>query len=78
VGGQLGLPWLASPGGVNCFSQPIAGAIAANPALPAQLRQTVALLGGLVPGIPVGGYDAIAAALGAGAGSRAGFRVIPG
>ena len=65
VGGQLGAADLASPGGVNCFSQPIAGAIAANPAVPAQVRQTVALLGGLVPGIPVGGYNAIAAALGA-------------
>lgn len=55
-------------GGVGCFNQTVAGAIASNPLVPAAQRQLIALLGGLAPGVPLGGYDAIGAVLGAGLG----------
>ncbi|WP_157220003.1 TonB-dependent receptor [Flavisphingomonas formosensis] len=64
LAGQIGVPGLVSPGGTGCISTETAGALAGNPALPPQLRQTVALLAGLAPGVPAGGYGAIAAALG--------------
>ena len=64
LGSQLGAPGLVSIPGTNCFDPAVGGAIAGNPAVPADVRQVVALLSGLAPGVPVGGYDAVAAALG--------------
>lgn len=74
VSGQLSAAFgtpinLTQPiGGVGCFNQQVAGAIAANPLVPAEQRQLIALLGGLAPGVPLGGFDAIGAVLGAGLG----------
>jgi iron complex outermembrane recepter protein len=55
-------------GGVGCFNQQVAGAVATNPLVPEEQRELIALLGGLAPGVPAGGYDAIGAVLGAGLG----------
>ncbi|WP_380873557.1 TonB-dependent receptor [Sphingomonas sp. DBB INV C78] len=64
LGSQLGVPSLLSIPGTNCFNRAVGGAIASNPALPAATRQVIALLSGNAPGVPVGGYNAVAAALG--------------
>ncbi|ARS28039.1 TonB-dependent receptor [Sphingomonas sp. KC8] len=64
VGGSVGRPDLLSVAGTNCFNPAVGGALASNPAIPAANRQVIALLSGLAPGVPVGGYNAVAAALG--------------
>ncbi|PTD22114.1 TonB-dependent receptor [Sphingomonas fennica] len=64
LGAQLGAPSLLSLQGTNCFNPAVGGAIASNPGVPANIRQLVGLLSGLAPGVPVGGYNALAAALG--------------
>ena len=55
-------------GGVGCFNQATIGGLL--PLIPAEdpRRGLLALLGGLVPGVPLGGFDAVGAVLGAGLG----------
>ena len=56
-------------GGVGCFNQATIGGLL--PLIPAEdpRRGLLALLGGLAPGVPLGGFDAIGAVLGAGLGA---------
>ena len=57
-------PALLSPTNPTCFNQAVAGAVVGNPAVPAATRQALALFAGLAPGLPMGGFGALAAAAG--------------
>jgi len=61
-----GVP-LVSPTAANgsCFNQAVSIAAQSITAIPASTRQVIALFGGIAPGLPQGGFDAISAALGA-------------
>ncbi len=59
----LNVASLVSATGIGCLNQPVANAVSLNPAVPAATAATLRLLAGLtIPG--VGGYRAIAAAIG--------------
>jgi iron complex outermembrane recepter protein len=59
----LNVPTLVSATGIGCLNQPVANAVSLNPAVPAATAGAIRLLSGLtIPG--VGGYRAVAAAIG--------------
>lgn len=53
----VGQPGLVNSNDVSCFNRPLAGALIANPLLPAATRGQIALLSGLGPIIPGGGFS---------------------
>lgn len=53
----VGQPGLVNASDVSCFNRPLAGALVANPLLPAATRGQIALLSGLGPIIPGGGFS---------------------
>jgi iron complex outermembrane recepter protein len=64
LAGALGAASLVSPGAAGCMNATVAGAIAANPLVPAATRGVVALFAGLQPGLGVGGHSALNIAAG--------------
>jgi iron complex outermembrane recepter protein len=59
IASVLGVPSLLSTSGTGCMNAAVAGAVAANPLVPAANRQAVALFAGLAPGLGgLGGLQA--------------------